>query len=457
MCMEYEEFLTKLVFPVRVMWSAGQAIRRQCDADLLARTQLRRLRRLVGYVYSHCKYYRERFDSSGVMPDHIRRLEDLAKLPFLTKDDIRTRFWELLGPTIPACRVTRTSGSTGVPVCVLSDMRSRVQNSAAVIRYRHALGIGFWGRPIVTPLKTPSDEWNRVPHWTFAQGIHKTYYVNPYNMSSENLTYMSKVLGALNGAVLIGIAPAVAKLACLVRDGVVSSFRPFLAMTTGATLQVEERQRIEQALGTRVADIYGCNEGGDIAWQCLRGEGYHVNADNVIVEIVRDGQPVPDGQIGEVVITNLNRFAMPIIRYKNGDLARVRKGECGCGCKLPLIAEIVGRTGEDIRMSDGSDVPWHELKSLVYHPGVRQFQIVQEPDLSLVVRYVREPDCAVDAIETVIATRLGSRLGNRVRISFQSVAEIIPEKSGKYRMVISPGRSREGGATTGLAGPHAVQ
>jgi hypothetical protein len=101
-----------------------------------------------------------------------------------------------------ACRVTRTSGSTGIPVCLLSDRYSRIFNSAAVIRYRRALGVPLAGRPIVVVLKTEHDPYARPAKWTFVQGLHKTYYLNPYIESSESVNHVRHLAGRLRRPVL---------------------------------------------------------------------------------------------------------------------------------------------------------------------------------------------------------------------------------------------------------------
>jgi phenylacetate-CoA ligase len=258
--------------------------------------------------------------------------------------------------------------------------------------------------------------------------------------------------------VLIGITPAIRALAYKVRDGVLPSFQPNVVLTTGEVLEPEVREMLECTFKTMVADVYACNEAGDVAWQCrcARGyhinadnvdvawqcrcaRGYHINADNVIVEIVRDDRPVEAGQIGQVVITNLNRYAMPIIRYKNGDLARLSAEPCPCGCSLPMIAEIIGRTGEDIVLPDGRTVPWNQLKGLMNHPQVRQFQLVQQADGRLTVRYVPENhnDRQVIETESLLKTRFKDLVGPSMPIEMDKVNEIPPATSGKIKLVIS--------------------
>ncbi|HUW19746.1 MAG TPA: hypothetical protein VMW16_10640 [Sedimentisphaerales bacterium] len=401
------------------------------------RIQNTKLQSLIHYSYDNIKYYREVFEQAGISPDRIKTAVDLARVPTLTKEELRERFWDFLPRELSDCRVTCTSGSTGIPVCILSDRSSRIFNSAAVIRYRQALGISFLAAPILTPLKTANELYRKKAHWTFLQGIHKTYYINPYVDSEENIEYAKELLTELRKPVLIGIAPAVRALACKVRDGVFPLFKPGAVLTTGECLSPQVRGLIESVFDIKVADIYACNEAGDVAWQCRCGAGYHINADNVIIEIVNNSEPVADGQIGEVVVTNLNRYAMPIIRYKNGDLARLTREACPCGCKLPMIAEIIGRTGEDIFLPDGRQIPWNQLKGLMNHPQVRQFQLVQSEDGGLAVRYVAGKDSDNKTLEALLRNRYRNLLGPDMAIEIEKVNEIAPAASGKSKFIIS--------------------
>jgi phenylacetate-CoA ligase len=432
--------LSKIGFTLGTYRHAWSAINIQFEAEKIAEIRDKKLQSLIRYSFSNIKYYHEVFERKGIKPDQIKTAGDLCRIPILTKKQLRERFWDFLPRELPASRVSRTSGSTGIPICILSDRNSRMFNSTAVIRYRQALGIAFFGSDILTPLKTINEPYNKKPHWTFLQGIHKTYYINPYMESSENIEYAKRLLKKLKKPALIGITPAIRALAFKVRDGVFPFFRPCAILTTGESLSARVRDQIEATFAIKVTDIYACNEAGDVAWQCQHGTGYHINADNVIVEIVKNDEPVGDGQVGEVVITNLNRYAMPIIRYKNGDLAKLTQEiqqTCPCGCKLPMIAEIVGRTGEDIFLPDGRIMPWNQLKSPMNHPQIRQFQVLQNDNGSLTVRYIAEPGSDSGTIEDLLLLRFRDLLGPSMSIEMERTDRISPAPSGKSKLVIS--------------------
>ena len=128
---------------------------------------------------------------------------------------------------------------------------------------------------------------------------------------------------------------------------------------------------------------------------------------------------------------------MPIVRYKNGDLARMASEDCPCGCKLPMIAEILGRTGEDITMPDGRTMPWNQLKGLMNHPRIRQFQLIQNHDGSLTIQYVAELGAYTEQIDTLLLSRFKNLLGSSIKIQIERTNKIPQAPSGKTKLVIS--------------------
>lgn len=425
----------KVRLAAAIHWQAAGAMRRQFIAEALRATQARKLRRLMQHCFENVKFYRERFQQAGLTPDHLCTAEDLRAVPILTKQDLRDRFWDFLPRNLPPCRMSRTSGSTGVPVCILSDASSRIYNSAAVIRFHQALGIPRAGCVMLSPLKTPDDP-PRPSHRTFLQGLHKTCHVNPYRDSPPDVEAANRLLRKLRRPVVIGITPAVHRLAERIVDGVFVPCRPLAVVTMGQTLSPSMRRLIEGAFKTEVNDLYACTEGGDIAWECRRHCGYHINADNCLVEVLKDGDPVGEGEVGEVVITNLNRYVMPIVRYRTGDLARRGPSHCPCGRCLPMLTEIVGRSGEDIVLSNGRRVPWNQLKSLMTHQQIRQYQLIQQEDGSLAVYYVPEPAADTRRIEDLLLYRYRQLLGQTMNIRIVKRTSIPPASSGKTRLVV---------------------
>jgi phenylacetate-CoA ligase len=430
------DIMSKIVYAINSYWEAQQSIRRQFDDNKIRRIQTRRLQYLLQYSVKNIKYYQELFQHNGLNVDKIKTPQDLQHVPFLTKVQLRDRFWDFLPRSLPACRVSRTSGSLGIPVCIFSDWKSRRMNSAAAVRFRKAIGIPLFRRPMIILLNTDHDQ-DRPPHWTYIQGIHKTYYLNPYITSAQNIAYINQVRAKLSKPVISGNASAVRTLAHYTKDGIFPYLSPSVIITGGEVLFPQARDLIESTFGIGVIDVYACNEARDIAWQCRQYYGYHINSDNVIVEIVKGDEPVGVGETGEVVITDLNRYIMPIIRYKNGDMARFTDEICPCGCKLPMIAEITGRTGDNIHLPNGNVILWNHLKSQMTHPHIRQFQLVQEVDGSFMIRYIPGDGADTEQLDALLLNRYRNLLGDSIKIKIEKTAIIHPDASGKSKLVVS--------------------
>jgi phenylacetate-CoA ligase len=430
------DVMNKIIYAIGSYWEAHRSIRRQFDDNKIRRVQIRRLQCLLRFSVKNIKYYQELFQSYDLNVDKIQTPQDLRHVPFLTKAQLRDRFWDFLPHSLPACRVSRTSGSSGIPVCILSDWKSRRINSAAVVRFRKAIGIPLFRRPMIKLQNTNHDQY-KLPRWTYIQGIHKTYYLNPYVTSERNIVYINHLKAKLSKPVISGNTSAARMLAHYTKDGIFPRLSPSVIITGGEILFPQVRDLIESTFGIGVIDVYACNEARDIAWQCGQCYGYHINSDNAIVEIVKNDRPVAVGEIGEVVITDLNRYVMPIIRYKNGDTARFTDEICPCGRKLPMIAEVTGRTGDNIHLPNGNVILWSHLKSQMTHPYIRQFQLVQELDRSFTIRYIPEDGADTEHLDVLLLKRYQTLLGDSIKIKIEKTTIIHPAASGKSKLVVS--------------------
>jgi phenylacetate-CoA ligase len=210
-----------------------------------------------------------------------------------------------------------------------------------------------------------------------------------------------------------------------------------VVFVTSERLYPHQRERIEQVFGCSVANGYGGRDAGFIAHQCPQG-GMHLSAEDIVVEIIDpQGNPLPAGQSGEIVVTHLATSDFPFIRYRTGDIATISTQQCTCGRGLPMLEEIQGRTTDFIIAADGTIM--HGL-ALIYIlreiNEVGEFKIVQE---SLQHTHVQVVPIATldDAIQQEIIDGLKARLGQEVKVTIEIVDQIAAEKSGKFRYVIS--------------------
>jgi phenylacetate-CoA ligase len=210
-------------------------------------------------------------------------------------------------------------------------------------------------------------------------------------------------------------------------------------MSSAQTLSDSARAAIEEAFKTRVYDKYGSREFSGIAYQCGVGADYHVMDESYLVEILVDGRPAEPEETGEVVITDLNNFSVPLIRYRIGDLATaVPDARCDCGRGLSRIGSIEGRTQAIVHCADGTWLPGslflHYLKD--YDHAVRFFQIHQDQPGSLELRVVKGPQYSDAAFDEIIEG-LRKHTGEATTIAVEFVDEIPMGVTGKRSPVVS--------------------
>jgi phenylacetate-coenzyme A ligase PaaK-like adenylate-forming protein len=414
----------------RAQWLGPQAL-----ADL----QLRRLTAFLRNAVQDVPYYGAQFAALGLRVDDIRSLDDLRHLPFLTKPLIREHTEQLKSKRARRLVRYNTGGSTGEPLVFYMGIERISHDVAAKWRATRwwDVDIGdpevvLWGSPVELGKQDRIKEWR--------DRLLRSHLLPAFAMSEENMRRYLARIAATRPRMLFGYASALALLARFAEAErrEMSRLGIKVAFTTGETLYPDQRAVIERVFGAPVANGYGSRDAGFIAHQCPHG-ALHIS-EHIIVELLgADGEPVTEGQSGEVVTTHLATGDFPFIRYRTGDMA-VAGRPCPCGRGLPALAEVQGRTTDFIHTPSG--VAMHAL-ALIYEvrdkPGVKAFKFVQAADLSLELFLVAGPELTAE-IEQSIRTGVLRRVGPDASLAIRRVDAIPPEKSGKYRYVVSRAR-----------------
>jgi phenylacetate-CoA ligase len=218
---------------------------------------------------------------------------------------------------------------------------------------------------------------------------------------------------------------------------------------TAEELYRHQRERIERVFGCRAANGYGGRDSGFIAQECPEG-GMHLNVEDIVVEIVGDdGERLPTGRAGEIVVTHLRSEEYPFVRYRTGDVGIIGDAPCACGRGLPILREVHGRADDLLLGLDGARVPGQVVVLLFRDiPGIAAFKVIQEEKDRVRIQLVKTGGFPANA-ETAIADGFRVRLGAAMRIEIEVVDSIPREASGKYRTVVSrvgpsPTREAEG-------------
>jgi phenylacetate-coenzyme A ligase PaaK-like adenylate-forming protein len=425
----HERFKGKGTFP----WLRRLETSQWWTSSRLAAAQLDRLKAQLQWAYERVPYYRGLFDEHGLRPGAIQSLDDFRRVPFLTREILRDR-----GPDLAARARLRgvqrlaTGGSTGAPVSFLIDAEQMGVVEGVRLRAHRWFGIEpgareviLWGSPIEITRQ------NRVR--ILRDRLLNSTLLSAFNMGEAALARYGEAIARIRPEKMYGYASAFFLLAGYLRARRWAPPASLKAIfTTAEPLFDFQRKTIEEAFGCRVATEYGLRDAGLTANECPEGS-LHVPAEGILVEI--DGAGA-DG-LGEIVVTNLYSPAMPIIRYRTGDLGRLDSGPCPCGRGLPRLASVEGRRTDFLVASDGRVL--HAL-SIIYilreTPGIAQFRVVQE-ELERVTIQVAPADALSEAGRRLLVERVQALLGASVRVAVEAVADIPAGASGKHRYVVS--------------------
>jgi 2-iminoacetate synthase ThiH len=211
-----------------------------------------------------------------------------------------------------------------------------------------------------------------------------------------------------------------------------------LIVNTSGMLDDHGRKMLRSAFDAKVIDIYASEEAGSaIAWECPSCSDYHINADTVIVELLRDGLPVRPGEEGEIVITNLHNYTMPFIRYRQEDIGILSEKEPSCKRGLPLLREIRGRTGDYVILPSGTKLTPHPFFMILDDiVGIGEWRLIQE-DIDQILVEITPTDAFDEKIADVIAEKLDSIVGGTINIRISLVEQIRRDPFQKLRSVVS--------------------
>ncbi len=409
--------------------------------DELRSLQREKLLRLLEHAYGSVPYYRKVFDDIGLTPQAIDRdFCRFLRIPLLSKAQLRHGSRALV-TTDPdrrrGMRVNSSSGSTGVPVTFYQGNNYWDHAIADMYRYLSWCGWRF-GEPHAYIMgSAPDPSWRSFLKARVTDWIMNSFRVDAFGLSEMRMAQFAERIVRRKPAVLIGYASALTVFADFVQKRELDEISFAAVQSTSEIMYPSQRALIEGAFRCHVFDRYGCREVGDIAHECEQHRGYHVGIESNYVEIVKDDQPVKPGEKGEIVVTNLNNYTMPLIRYCTGDVGVSSEAQCQCGRGLPLIGLVEGRLVDPIRLPSGRSIlPSVLVVKIGKISGIGQFQIVQETLKRIAVRII--PGTGFSCTTLVEVEACCNRIVTQEAQITVEVVESLPlEPSGKFRVVKS--------------------
>ncbi|MGH9161839.1 MAG: phenylacetate--CoA ligase family protein, partial [Vicinamibacteraceae bacterium] len=410
--------------------------------DEVARQQQLKLRRLLLHAYRTVPYYRETWPTLGFTPTSATTAAELVGLPLLSKDVIRYERARLTSEAFAPDQLDLdcTSGTTGSRTSFYRDRGCRVARVGRQWGILEHCGYQpgdrrglIWGVAADLPPRSATQTVKRRFR-RFARANESMYC---RVMSHDDMLEYYRRLRRFRPAVLYGYPNAIEQFARFVQRERLSPIEVRRIFCTAEQLNESQRALFQQVFGGEVFNLYCSRELGCVGFECHRHRGLHVDAGSVLVEILNNGQPAAPGESGELVITDLLNFGMPLIRYATGDLATRAIAPCDCGCPLPFIARLDGRKFDVLYRPDGSVVAGVLLSFLFMgQPSITLAQFVQEDSTSLDI-YLVVDDGGSSHLQDAVIEETRPVMGPDVEIRVHFVPDIPRNpRSGKFQQVV---------------------
>lgn len=392
------------------------------------------LKNLLDYASKNSEYYKDLLaDVSYEKINSDNMNEVLRNIPITTKQNLLSSGSRIVTDYSSFAVSKTTGGSTGEPVKILKNAGALARERAATWRAYEWAGVTigdpqarFWGQP-----HSLSDGYKAK----VIDLIANRKRISAFNLSDESLMKYYYVLSKFKPAYLYGYVSVITKFADFIGRLKLEPIRSLsCVITTSEVLTSADRQTIRDGFNVPVFNEYGCGEVGSIAHECEHGN-MHLMSENLIVETDSSSSS------GEVLVTDLFNYSMPLVRYRVGDFATLSEEYCGCGRTLPLISSVHGRAYDLIKTQRGVLI---HPESVMYIfediqkkiQAFRQFQVTQESIRHFSVCVVPTERWSSD-IRNIIEVAMKKHIGEEISISFKEVEQITREKSGKMRVIRS--------------------
>ncbi len=400
----------------------------------IKKIQSEKLVKQVKHVYEHVPYYRDLMDKKGVKPEDIHGIEDLYKLPFIEKSDLRETYpYGMLAVPLEDCvRIQSTSGTTG----------------KRVIAYYTQHDVDLWEECCARALIAVGADKEDVVQVSYGYGLftggpglnggsHKVGCLT-LPMSSGNTDRQIQFMTDLNATVLCCTPSYAAYLGESLHDmGYTADTIPLKAGIFGAEPWTQENRReLEKSLGIKAYDIYGLTEisGPGVSFECAAQNGMHVNEDHFIAEIINPetGEPLPEGEKGELVFTCLDKEAFPLLRYRTRDICVLTREACPCGRTFIRMSKPMGRS-DDMMIIRGVNVFPSQIEAVLLNEGCSlnyQIKISRVNNNDTFDIYVElPPEQFDDSVKNLTAKEKSLQAALRSMLGIGPAVHLVPPKT----------------------------
>lgn len=412
--------------------------------EKLKEKQWAKLTTLLKHTVEHVPYYKNLFIESGIDVHRIQSPIDFSQLvPILDKETVRKNLTSLHADNFDRrLTVHRTGGSTGEPLAFPVDRATIANNWANLFLTRSWWGLHmddrkvmFWGHHN-DAVGTQAAMLNLKD--SLKRKITNTVVFSAYNMSDLNMQTYADKIKHFRPKVIYGYASALETFARFMQRKNIDlgSFRPNVVIATAEVLQDEQRLLMKEVYGCPVANEYGSCEGGLFAFECPEG-GFHIMEDSVYLEVVDEHGQDAEGGIGDILVTQLDNYSVPLIRYRIGDVGQLSQSPCSCGRGWALLESVKGRKYSMLYGINGTRVNSGVMTKLLWDiPGIERYQAIQDS-----INHIKISIVSSSSIDSKhlgrVRRKIEYMMGEGTAIDFEIVQKIDHERSAKFEFTKS--------------------
>jgi len=407
--------------------------------------QSRNVRLIAAYAYGYVPFYTDTMNRLGLRPHDFQSVDDLKKLPVIERVDVQKdpEYFVSTEKPVDEYHKNITGGSTGAPLEVYNDSGALMDTFAhsergrsivsRLLDRRYGYRVTFISPPGCNALRMMNFRNRRMKIPSLLRPEQQN--LSLYDPPERNIELINRFRPDL----IYSYGSYLSLIFAYLQKNDMRFHRPVAAVYSADGIQPGMRNLIMQDYGIPLFSWYQAIEGFKIAFECEKHMGMHINMDLYPVRIVDiEGNDVPDGETGEVVLSNLVNRGTVLLNYRLGDIASIMAGPCSCGRSLPLLSFIPGRTSDLITLPDGRRIHPQRVSMIIgWDRSVLQYQIEQDSMNHLTVRLIETAGSDRDQTAKQIEKGFFEAFGKDMRITVEFVDSLDTTEGGKHRVVIS--------------------
>lgn len=397
--------------------------------------------KLIQYAYKNVNYYKKTFDKNHLKPSDIKKLEDLEKIPILTKDDIR----ENLDDFKNRKKLFRyldyfefpTGGTTGKPLLYKISRKDRVLSLCLLYRGWSNAGYQLGDKMVLLGgsslgINPKNKLWQNVQ-----ENFRNIKKLSAFDLDKKNMIDYINTINKFEPKFIRGYPSAIYDFCNFIDENNYKIWSPKAIFTTSEVLYPNMRKKIERIFKCKIYDGYGLNDGGVSAYECAQHNGLHIDMDRAILEVVDDNGKKIENGTGKIIATDLNNLIFPFIRYDTGDIGEIVTDKCICGRETPRLTRILGRSVDVLITPEGKKIHgWFFLYIFwKYQKGIKKYRVIQKNindiEINLVIGNDFD-DNQISIIKSIIRERTPTW-----NVEFKIVEDIKSDYSSKRKFIIN--------------------